>query len=511
MAKSTIESGKELTHNILEEGIELIKPNAKTLDSTEDCFLSHTLAKLISGICAFLAFMISTKLIIKHLRYYTKPDEQRWILRLIFIVPIYSFISFVSLLLFGNSSGDIFIYLDSIRSCYEAFVIYSFLSLCFNGYLGGEGKIVNALNGRPLPSSYRTLTCCLKNKAFSIQTLRFCKQATLQFCVVKILVTVLTLILESLDLYHQGNFNPKYGFVYLIIIQNISISTALWSLALFYLTTKEILSPYYPLLKFITVKSVIFLSFWQGAVISLLEVLGYISDIKEIPKGVVATGWQNFLTSIEMFLAAVAFWVAFSYKPYVPVRFEADSISHSNIEKGRQGQIDGNNNNISELGGNERNQGISGAYGTLGNPNGGTFGNGYQDGLGQIISGPTGLGAPESQAASANHTASTNSGAGSSVNGKQASNSRNGHMGTSNTRSKYLSKVPKFDALTNTLKDSLDPRDIFQDAVHNFSNRYSPYYNASQNDDDEMLVDNEEGRSQEGSSRGNARDETHIN
>jgi hypothetical protein len=33
---------------------------------------------------------------------------------------------------------------------------------------------------------------------------------------------------------------------------------------LFYQATKDLLSPYYPVLKFFTVKSVIFLSFWQG-------------------------------------------------------------------------------------------------------------------------------------------------------------------------------------------------------------------------------------------------------
>lgn len=483
-ANMTADVEQALEENV-KKVISYVRPNAPTLDSTQDCFLSHTLAKLISGICAFLAFMISTKLIIKHLRYYTKPDEQRWILRLIFIVPIYSFISFVSLLLFGSTSGEIFIYLDSIRSCYEAFVIYSFLSLCFNGYLGGEGKIVNALNGRPLPASIRTLTCCLKNKAFSIKTLRFCKQATLQFCVVKILVTVMTLVLESLNLYHQGNFNPKYGFIYLMIIQNISISTALWSLALFYWSTKEILSPYYPLLKFITVKSVIFLSFWQGAIISLLEVLGYISDIKDISKGVVATGWQNFLTSIEMFFAAVAFWVAFSYKPYVPVRFGEESSSASNAEKQGQegrGARDANNNTTSGSGagtGTGANPAVGGVagdsqvrYGTMQNPNGNI----------RSIHDPS---------------MSQGSSSGSAAGGTK--------------KPKY--KVPKFDALTNTLKDSLDPRDIFQDALHNFSGRYVPYYNAP-DADDEMLVENEIGRgseSQESRSRGNARDETHIN
>lgn len=41
-----------------------------------------------------------------------------------------------------------------------AFVIYSFLSLCFE-YLGGEQSIINALKGRSNRPSCYTCTCCL--------------------------------------------------------------------------------------------------------------------------------------------------------------------------------------------------------------------------------------------------------------------------------------------------------------------------------------------------------------
>lgn len=398
--------------------------HAKTYDNKDDCFLSTTLAKLISGICSFLAVIISTKLIIKHLRYYSKPDEQRWILRLIFIVPIYSIISFISLLTFGKNAENINVYLDSLRSCYEAFVIYSFLSLCFNGYLGGEARIIAELAGKPLPCSYKTFTCCLKNQEFSIKTLRFCKQATLQFCVIKIVSTVLTLILQTVDLFHQGNFSPRYGYVYIFVAKNISISTALWSLALFYLCTKEILSPYYPLLKFITVKSVIFFNFWQGAAISILELFGYISDIKGIPKGVVASGWQNFLTSCEMFIAAIGFWVAFSYKPYVTVFFDEERLIKAGGSRTSL-NIDENNNQ--------------------------NYGQSFSD----------------SKRISEQNSHATN------INVEY-------NLQSSSSRS-----VPRLERLTNTLKDSLDPRDILEDCVHNFSNRYSPYYTAATSDDRE--------------------------
>ena len=143
----------------------------------DDWVVSGLLCTVFS-FSTYLAFMISTNLIVKHLRYYSKPQEQKWILRLIFIVPIYAMTSWISLMLFGENANDAYVYLDTIRSCYEAFVIYCFLSLCFDGYLGGESRIVQQLNGQPLPASRRSFTCCLKGKTFGLNTLRFCKQAT---------------------------------------------------------------------------------------------------------------------------------------------------------------------------------------------------------------------------------------------------------------------------------------------------------------------------------------------
>ena len=54
------------------------------------------------------------------------------------------------------------------------------------------------------------------------------------------------------------------GYLYITIIYNISVSLALMALAVFYQATRDILKPFDPVLKFFVVKSVIFLSFWQG-------------------------------------------------------------------------------------------------------------------------------------------------------------------------------------------------------------------------------------------------------
>ena len=54
--------------------------------------------------------------IYQHLRWYSCPSEQRWIIRILFIVPIYSLDSWLSLLFYRNT---IYIVFNSIRDCYE--------------------------------------------------------------------------------------------------------------------------------------------------------------------------------------------------------------------------------------------------------------------------------------------------------------------------------------------------------------------------------------------------------
>ena len=74
--------------------------------------------------------------------------------------------------------------------------------------------------------------------------------------------------------YHEGRWKVSEGYLYTTLIYNISISVALFALFLFYSATKELLRPYDPALKFFSVKAVIFLSFWQGVALSIMEVCG---------------------------------------------------------------------------------------------------------------------------------------------------------------------------------------------------------------------------------------------
>ncbi|XP_017878970.1 transmembrane protein 184B isoform X2 [Ceratina calcarata] len=279
-------------------------------------FLQTRAAQGIAGAFVWLALFLTCQQIYQHLRWYTNPTEQRWIVRILFIVPIYATYSWVSLLFFNSESY--YVYFFTVRDCYEAFVIYNFLSLCYE-YLGGEGNIMSEIRGKPIRSNCLYGTCCLVGKTYTIGFLRFCKQATLQFCLVKPVMAFVIIILQVFGHYRDGDWSPDGGYIYITIIYNISVSLALYGLFLFYFATRDLLTPFEPVLKFCTVKSVIFLSFWQGVLLAILEKANVISPISLGPSasaGTVSAGYQNFLICIEMLFAAIALRYAFPYQVY---------------------------------------------------------------------------------------------------------------------------------------------------------------------------------------------------
>ena len=278
-----------------------------------------------------VAIIIIIYLIYKHLKNYTNQNQQLWIVRILFLIPLYSIGSLISLKFYEYS-----VYIDVVRDVYEAFVIYSFMMLCFE-YLGGKNIVLYKLRDNEFKKSYITCTCCVSNISYNIKFIRFCKRGTLQFCVIKPLMSMLIIIINLLGYYHDGNINLTTGYFWISIIYNISIFIALYSLLLFYEATKDFLSSHKPILKFLCVKSVIFLSFWQSFVIAGLVHIGYIKDSGDgvASAAELAICYQNFIICIEMFLISIVYNIAFSADQYIKniSEYKADNNTFYNFKE----------------------------------------------------------------------------------------------------------------------------------------------------------------------------------
>ncbi|KFM24701.1 Transmembrane protein 184B [Auxenochlorella protothecoides] len=265
-------------------------------------------AHILAGCFALSAILISLGQIIQHLRHYSEPVFQRYIVRIIFLVPVYAMASWPSLIAPGSA-----VYLAAARDCYEALVIYNFMSLCL-AYVGGPGAVETKMAGYMLRPSWWTWTCCLPPLPVNGRFVRWTKQGALQFVIIKPILAVLVVALYATGNYKEGSWAADQGYVYITVIYNLTYSIALYALLLFYLGTHELLVPFRPLLKFILIKSVIFLSFWQAGYGFFIAICSAAGLVKSAEEGV---NIQNFLLCMEMLPAAICMLFAFPYAPYV--------------------------------------------------------------------------------------------------------------------------------------------------------------------------------------------------
>ena len=66
-----------------------------------------------------------------------------------------------------------------------------------------------------------------------------------------------------MGLYRESNFSPRFGYLYITLLLNVSVGYAFLALASFYTGLKYKLQPFEPVGKFLCIKFVIFFAFWQ--------------------------------------------------------------------------------------------------------------------------------------------------------------------------------------------------------------------------------------------------------
>ncbi|KAM9329138.1 transmembrane protein 184C [Gastrophryne carolinensis] len=273
-----------------------------------------TKAWFVAGIFVLMTIPISLWGILQHLVHYTQPELQKPIIRILWMVPIYSVDSWVAL-----KYPDIAIYVDTCRECYEAYVIYNFMIFLLNYLTNRCPNLALVLEAKDQHRHLPPLCCCPPWAMGEVLLFR-CKLGVLQYTVVRPVTTIIALICQLSGVYGEGEFSLKNAWTYLVIINNASQLFAMYCLVLFYKVLKEELNPIQPVGKFLCVKMVVFVSFWQAVLIALMVKVGIISDKNTWDwKSVrdVATGLQDFVICVEMFLAAIAHHFSFSYKPYV--------------------------------------------------------------------------------------------------------------------------------------------------------------------------------------------------
>ncbi|KAL1289283.1 hypothetical protein HN51_057770 [Arachis hypogaea] len=265
-----------------------------------------------SGFCVMLSMHFTTQLLSQHLFYWKNPKEQKAIIIIILMAPIYAVVSFVGLLDIRGSK-EFFTFLESIKECYEALVIAKFLSLMYS-YLNisiSRNIVPDEIKGREIHHSFPMTLFQPHTVRLNHHTLKLLKYWTWQFVVIRPVCSVLMILLQAVGLYPNW---LSWGFT---IILNISVSLALYSLVVFYHVFAKELAPHKPLAKFLCIKGIVFFCFWQGMLLDILGGMGVLKprhlklDVEHVEEAM-----QNILVCIEMVIFSVLQQYAYHVHPY---------------------------------------------------------------------------------------------------------------------------------------------------------------------------------------------------
>ena len=274
-----------------------------------------------------------------HLSNYYQPSIQCYVVRILWMVPVYSIESWLCLRFRQHA-----IYIETARDCYESFVLYSFLQY-LEQVLGGENELMLMLKdksptrgvhmsplhffvkpwlmGQPVTVTnveVQTLNHKRKRRKQVQWTSPFyikCKFGVLQYVILKLFTAMITMILELKDVYKEGDFSVDGGYLYICIVTNISQCWALYCLIFFYNATKNELAPIRPVGKFLSVKCIVFFTWWQSLFIGILIEMNLIPSYDEWSTEEVAKSLQAYLICIEMFAAAIVHTFVFPHTDYM--------------------------------------------------------------------------------------------------------------------------------------------------------------------------------------------------
>ena len=103
----------------------------------------HLIGWFSSAGFVLLSFLISSRLIVLHLRNWYSPKVQKYVVRIIWMVPLYSVESWLAL-----RFRDQALYIETLRECYESYTLFSFLYFLI-ALLGEEAQLIASLKEKP--------------------------------------------------------------------------------------------------------------------------------------------------------------------------------------------------------------------------------------------------------------------------------------------------------------------------------------------------------------------------
>ena len=317
-------------------------------------YQDHTSARqvilVLGSIFTFLAVPTTLYGIWQHVSNYTQPLLQRYIIRILWMVPIYALDSWIVLLLTRSCLAKYAYVPDMITLSYEAYTVYNFFEYLIkyleitSGQTAGElleskhmqseaaggpemhqkSVVVEHLPPFRLKWGDRIDFALLDPWPIGEVFVSRCKYGVMSYILFSPIYLIVSISYESVhaDVAEKRMFQFSSVLFYFTLAQSAISVWAVYCLVLFYHEARNELRPIKPLGKFLSIKGIVFVTFWQSIVLQWfgsiwIDEKGDIYDkhhgLLDCPysKFHVTQALNSFLLCIEMFVLSFAF--AFSF------------------------------------------------------------------------------------------------------------------------------------------------------------------------------------------------------
>ncbi|KAI0485279.1 DUF300-domain-containing protein [Xylariaceae sp. FL0804] len=284
----------------------------------------HQLALLISAASTVITFLFSFYLIWQHALNYRKPLEQRHIIRILLMPPIYALSALLALYFYRHA-----VYYQVLSDCYEAFAIASFFALMCH-YIAPDLHEQKAFfrNMRPVKPWVWPLTwlakCCggqrgaWRTPQSGLTWFNIIWIGIYQYCFIRVAMTIVAVVTEHFNVYCESSNSPVFSHIWVAGIESVAVTIAMYGVIQFYIQLKEPLAEHKPFLKVLSIKLVIFLSFWQTMAISVAtsSTIHVVTANETFAYPDLKVGIPSLLLCVEMALFSILHLWAFPYSPY---------------------------------------------------------------------------------------------------------------------------------------------------------------------------------------------------
>lgn len=271
-----------------------------------------------------IAVGVSFYLMWMHALNYTKPREQRQIIRILMMVPIYAASGFLQIYYYYHA-----IYFQVMSDCYEAFAIASFFTLMCH-YMAPDLHEQKDYfrNMRPIKPWVWPVDwfawCCGRQRGIwrtpksGLTWFNIIWIGIYHYCFIRVAMTITAVVTQYFDRYCESSNSPVFAHIWVLTINSLAVTVAMYCVIQFYVQLKKPLHEHKPFLKVLSIKLVIFLVFWQMMAMSVATSSDLVTPNQYLQYPDIKVGIPALLLTLEMTFFAVLHLWAFPWAPYRP-------------------------------------------------------------------------------------------------------------------------------------------------------------------------------------------------